>query len=52
MTLAHTVGNKTEAAYLRGDLFDKRRRLMNTWAKYAITDPDAKVVTLRAINAA
>jgi integrase len=52
MALAHTVGNKTEAAYLRGDLFEKRKRLMNTWAKYAVTDPDAKVVTLRATNAA
>ena len=28
MALAHVVGNKVEAAYRRGDLFDKRRRLM------------------------
>lgn len=34
MALAHTVGNKVERAYLRGDLFDKRRRLMTDWAAY------------------
>lgn len=34
MALAHTVGNKVEAAYRRGDLFDKRRLLMADWAKY------------------
>ena len=52
MALAHTVADKTEAAYLRGDLFDKRRKLMDTWAEYVTTDPDAKVVTLRASDAA
>lgn len=35
--LAHTLSNKTEAAYLRGDLFDKRRRLMKAWSKYCVT---------------
>lgn len=29
--LAHVVGDRVEAAYRRGDLFDKRRRLMNLW---------------------
>lgn len=33
--LAHAVGNKVEAAYRRGDLFDKRRRLMEAWAAFA-----------------
>jgi integrase len=32
MALAHVVGDKTEAAYRRGDLFEKRRRLMADWA--------------------
>ena len=32
--LAHAIGNKTEAAYRRGDLFEKRRKLMNAWAAY------------------
>jgi integrase len=34
MALAHTVGDKVEAAYRRGDLFDKRRKLMEAWAAY------------------
>lgn len=34
MALAHTVGNKVEAAYRRGDLLDKRRQLMEDWAQY------------------
>lgn len=34
MSLAHAIGNKVEAAYRRGDLFDKRARLMAEWAKF------------------
>jgi integrase len=34
MALAHVIGNKSEAAYRRGDMFDKRRRLMSDWAAY------------------
>jgi integrase len=34
MALAHLVGDKVEAAYRRGDLFDKRRRLMKAWAEF------------------
>ena len=34
MALAHAVGDKVEAAYRRGDLFEKRRRLMDEWARY------------------
>lgn len=34
MALAHAVGDKVEAAYRRGDLFEKRRRLMEDWAQY------------------
>ncbi len=48
MALAHSVSDKTEAAYLRGDLFDKRRELMDTWAAFALADSYEKVVTLRA----
>lgn len=32
--LAHTLKDKVEAAYRRGDLFEKRRRLMTEWAKF------------------
>ncbi len=51
MALAHSVSDKTEAAYLRGDLFDKRRDLMDTWAIYACADKGDKVVTLRQTSA-
>jgi integrase len=44
MALAHVVEDKTEAAYRRGDLFDKRRRLMNIWADYC-AGPEQKTRT-------
>jgi integrase len=34
MALAHAVADKTEAAYRRGDMFEKRRRLMDDWAAF------------------
>lgn len=34
MALAHKVSNKVEAAYRRGDMFEKRINLMNDWASY------------------
>jgi integrase len=34
MALAHKVGDKVEAAYRRGDLFEKRRKLMQSWADF------------------
>lgn len=34
MALAHTIENKVEAAYRRGDLFAKRRELMEAWANH------------------
>ncbi|KZD08541.1 tyrosine-type recombinase/integrase [Oceanibaculum pacificum] len=34
MALAHTIGNKVEAAYRRGDLFDRRRQMMRDFASY------------------
>lgn len=36
--LAHVLKDKTEAAYQRGDLFAKRQKLMEAWARYAETD--------------
>jgi integrase len=50
MALAHAVGSKVEAAYRRGDLFDKRRQLADAWAKFCsmpATVTGEKVVTLR-----
>ncbi len=37
MALAHTIPNAAEAAYRRGDLFEKRRRLMEAWAEFINT---------------
>jgi integrase len=37
MALAHTIENKVEAAYRRGDLFQKRRQLMEAWARFCLT---------------
>lgn len=48
MALAHTIGDKVEAAYRRGDLFEKRRRLMREWGKFATTVlPAAKVTPIK-----
>jgi integrase len=46
MALAHTVGDKVEAAYRRGDMFDKRRQLAEAWARYCTAQP-ASVTVLR-----
>ena len=47
--LAHVIGNAVEAAYRRGDMFEKRRRLMQQWATFCATEPTAhiKVVSLQ-----
>jgi integrase len=48
MALAHSVGSKVEEAYRRTDLFEKRRELMDAWARYcAGSAPAAVVVPLR-----
>lgn len=44
MALAHKVADGAEAAYWRGDVFEKRRALMAAWAQYATTSPTEKVV--------
>jgi|SRR5665213_934915 len=36
MALAHAVGDKVEAAYRRGDMFDRRRSLANDWGIYCV----------------
>jgi integrase len=43
--LAHVIENKAEAAYRRGDLFEKRRRLMDAWGDYCGTPQSSKVLT-------
>lgn len=40
MALAHTVGNKIEAAYRRGDMFERRHQMMQDWATWC--DPKTR----------
>ena len=47
MALAHGIASQTEAAYRRGDLFAKRRKLMTAWAGYCDTTGAGKVVAMR-----
>ena len=48
MALAHAVGDKVEAAYRRGDLFEKRRQLAEAWGRYCAGAETAEVVPLVA----
>jgi integrase len=53
MALAHAIGDQVEAAYRRGDLFEKRRRLMSAWAEYCGKQTAANgtpVTLLREVN--
>jgi len=57
MALAHTVGDKVEAAYRRGDGFKKRQQMMEAWAKFCDINPvrsahSAEVVNLEKHRAA
>jgi integrase len=45
MALAHTISNKVEAAYRRGNLYEKRISLMNDWADY-LYGTEEKVIQL------
>jgi integrase len=47
MALAHTISGKVEAAYRRGDLFEKRRQIMDAWAKFCDMPAGGAVVPLR-----
>ena len=44
--LAHTNTNRVEAAYRRGDLFEKRRQLMDAWCQYCEPARTGVVVAL------
>jgi integrase len=51
MALAHVVEDKVEGAYRRGDIFEKRRRLMDEWARYCASPTYiATVVPIRRIG--
>lgn len=46
MALAHAVGDMTEQAYRRGDALEKRRKLMDAWARFCEPGRSAKVIQL------
>jgi integrase len=53
LSLAHSIGNQTEKAYRRGDMFMKRRRLMEAWGAFCCTPPavdTGKVLPMRGIK--
>jgi integrase len=45
--LAHVIENKAEAAYRRGDLFEKRRKLMEAWADYCAAPKAAQIISFQ-----
>jgi integrase len=47
MALAHVSADKVRAAYARGDLFQKRRELMEAWASYCEPEPRVSDLTTR-----
>jgi integrase len=54
LSLAHTVGNAVEKAYRRGDMLDRRRKLMDAWAKFCTMTEQRKggdVVPMRGRHA-
>jgi len=50
--LAHSLGDKVEAAYARSDVIEKRRKLMEAWAAFCaskpVSDLEKQVVRLRS----
>ena len=49
MALAHKIANKVEAAYRRGDLFQKRRQLADAWSRFLATPiPAGRVLPFAA----
>ena len=53
MALAHSISDKVEAAYRRGDLFEKRKRLMLEWARFCDTPRQgAKVTSIKKASRA
>jgi integrase len=48
--LAHTIGDAVERAYRRGDLFEKRRKLMAQWAAFCTSPPTAAGATVTPLR--
>jgi integrase len=52
MALAHAVGNKVEAAYRRGDLYQKRQQLMDNWGAFCTASPGSRTNVTQIAEAA
>jgi integrase len=52
MALAHTIENKVEATYRRGDLFEKRQKLMAAWASYCEGGATGNVISIQSARSA
>lgn len=50
MALAHGVGSKVEAAYRRGDMFEKRRAMMSAWASFLSTSASDALAVVSPVN--
>ena len=50
LALAHSVGDKVEQVYRRGDMFEKRRRLMQQWATFCTTPVDQVASTVTPLR--
>lgn len=48
VALAHRISNRTEAAYRRGDMIEKRRRMMSDWSRFLTGSSENRIVELRA----
>jgi hypothetical protein len=46
--LAHTIGNKVELSYRRGDALERRRELMTAWSNYCEPSQTDNVIKLTA----
>ena len=46
MCLAHAIGSQTERAYQRGDLFTKRKEIMDDWAAYLGGKSDSQIIAI------
>lgn len=46
MALAHTISDKVEAAYRRGDLFEKRRKMMADWASFCSSTKQSQLFSV------
>jgi integrase len=50
MALAHAISSAVEKAYRRGDLFEKRRKLMDAWAEFCAKPGAGKVVSIGRVG--